>query len=363
MTLPELFALLASTRDRPKSPGERLADAIEARDLDAVRAALTEGAKPQAQTRDGRLPLWAACKAGFDDAVVAMAEAGVRANELLDQAVMHGRFGLVRRLLALRKPPSKKALAEALASSPLLFADVELVREFVARGVDLKKTFGPNPLYLINAAASGSVEALRLVLDAGHSPHYRDESGSTLIHFAASSGSGDPAAVVRYLLSLGVRPNQPTAEGHTALHNAVLAGNVDAARALIDAGEDLHARHEQTIPGMTREQSARHSQEMAEQLQNLLGQIGFDPSDDDGPPPPDTSHPLGEKMADLLANFQQYASRMSDVLGAKLAERAAGGLGLGASVAELAQRHPHVQPVLAELEAYVAEKKAPDGSS
>jgi cell wall assembly regulator SMI1 len=360
LTLPELFERLAATRGQRKSPGERLAEAVEAGDLDGVRAALADGANPRAVGPNGGGPLWDACQAGFDDAVLAMAEAGTKPDHLLAPAVHAGRFALVRRLLAHGEGPSKRALEDAMMGNPALFADLDLVKEFAARGVDLKRKIVEVPIYLNLAAAGGSVEGLQFMLEAGrHDPHYRDDQGKTLLHHAAMATSGDPAAVIRHLLSLGVKPNQPTAAGHTALHDALWNGNADAARALIDAGEDLHARHEQYVPGRNREQSARDARQSFEMAQQWLGRLGSLAPDADGPPPPDTSHPLGEKIAELRAALDQRAQDVLGMLGEKLAARASGSWGQGPSAAELSARRPDLAPLLAELEAYAAEKKQP----
>jgi hypothetical protein len=321
-------------------------EAIERRDLDGVRAALATGARATKVKHDGSGPLPLACEIGFDEAVIAMAEAGAKVGKLLEFAAMTGRTALVRRLLDLGKGPSKKALNDLLASSPALFHDVDLVREMVARGADLKAQWQGKPLILLAAARSGAVEGLRLVLEAGHSPHYWDRNIGSLLHVAAPASPG-AAGIIRHLLSLGVRPNRPDAQGYTALHRAVFGGNLEAAQALIDAGEDLHARHSFNMPGAG-QAGASH---MIEMLQGLLD-CG------DAPPPPDPSTPIGADLAQLQAALDQKIQGFSGLIRQRIDSIASGDWGKGPSAADFARDNPRLRSLLAELEEYASRKRS-----
>jgi ankyrin repeat protein len=345
LTLPQLFAAMGAGAKRPQTPGRALIEAIGRRDLDGVRAALAAGARATKFDSDGNSPALLACETGFDEAVIAMAEAGVKVGKLLDCAAMTGRTALVRRLLDRGKRPSKKVLNELLCSYPDLFADPDLVKELVAHGADLAAESHGMPMPLIMAARSGSLEALELVLDAGPSPHFSDPNLGSLLHAAATDSPG-AAEVIRYLLGLGVRPNQTDVQGHTALHRAVMAGNLDAAKTLIDAGEDLHARHPFNMPGA----GPAGASHMMEMLQGLLDRS-------DGPPPPDPSTPLGASLAQAQAAIEQKLEGLSGLIRQRIDAIAAGDWGKGPPAAELARSQPHLQAMLAELEDYAARKR------
>jgi ankyrin repeat protein len=275
-----------------------------------------------------------------------MAEAGAKVVELLEFAGMAGRTGLARRLLDVGKRPSKKALTEVLGSCPALFQDLDLVKEMVARGADLKAELHGVPTPLFAAARSGSVEALELMFQSGHSPHYSDPNFGTLLHATAASDSPGAAGVIRHLLGLGARPNQADARGYTALHRAIEAGNLEAARALIDAGEDLHARHPFNMPGA----GPAGASHMMEMLQGLLDRS-------DAPPPPDTSNPLGAALAQAQAAIHQKLEGLSGVIRQRIDAIAAGDWGKGPSATELARGQHRLQAMLADLEDYAARKR------
>jgi len=155
--------------------------------------------------------------------------------------------------------------------------------------------------------------------------------------------------------------SQPNAGGETALHAAVRAGNAEAARLLIDAGEDLHAKFELVPAGMSPERAKREAQRMAKMMEGGLDSIlGVD---EDGPPPPDTSEPAGEKVAGLMDAMGQMVERMQSHLGgmqARLEAMGRGSWGQGPSAAEVAGQTEEGRALLAELEAYVRNRpKAP----
>jgi ankyrin repeat protein/cell wall assembly regulator SMI1 len=355
LTLPGLFELLGRSKAAPDSPGERLRAALAAKDLAGVRAALAGGARALLTTAARKPLLERACEVGFDDGALALVEAGARASDLLRTAVLHGRFGLVRRLLRGRKAPSPRLLAEVLPSNPALFGEADLLRDLASRGVDFRRLLGDHPHLLAVAAGSGSVDGLRFMLEQGGDPHARDYQGGTLLHQAATAPGGD--AVVRYLLGLGGQPNQPDCQGHTALHLAAAAGNLEAARALIDAGEDLHARHGRYVPGQSAEETARRMEQVREMLGGGLAGLlqGFGVDDEDGPPPPDTSTPLGEKLAELRDVLEQKKKMLAE----RLAGGLPAGLGQGVSAAEMAAQTPEGRAILPELEAHAARRRPP----
>jgi ankyrin repeat protein len=349
LTLPGLFAALRQAGDRPKDAGQRLADAVEARDLAAVRAALAEGARAEHTTRDGRAPLALAAKAGFDEALQAMVEAGAGVEQAFTAAVEEERFDFALGLLARKPAPSKRYLAEQLAISPNLMKRMDLVRAILARGVKVKNKLEGGHTYLHNAAASGSEEAINFFLAKGVDVNAKNAEGDTPLHYAGADGA---AAAVRVLLARGAKVGQPNSEGETALHGAMRFGNVEVARLLLDAGEDLHARFDLRPPGMSAERAQREARRVAEMLEGGLDDLlGLD---DDGPEPPDTSEPTGEKVAGLMEAMGQAMGRMSSQMAGmqdRLAAMARGEWGKGRSAAEVAGDTEEGRRALAQLEA------------
>jgi ankyrin repeat protein len=91
---------------------------------------------------------------------------------------------------------------------------------------------------LMYAAALGSLESMRMLLDAGADPNAANDFGATPLMWCA----GD-AAKVRLLLSKGADPNARSRLGRTPLLIAAACdGAAEAARLLIEKGADLNAR-------------------------------------------------------------------------------------------------------------------------
>ena len=88
---------------------------------------------------------------------------------------------------------------------------------------------------LHDAAQSGNLDEVRVLLRAGKNPNHFDEGGCTPLHYAAEAGH---AEVVKELLSSGVDVNAQDEEaiGNTAISH--IAGNCSLAMAalLIEAG-------------------------------------------------------------------------------------------------------------------------------
>lgn len=367
--LPGLFAHLAAAGARPKTPAERLSDAIAAKDLEGVRSALADcGGKVPSGTRDGRSPLELALAAGFDDAVVAMAEAGHPLGDLFAEAIGHDRITLARRLLAMGKV-SNKVIRRALLGGSGVYADPDLVRELIGRGIDVKKGEHGHTL-LHAAAASGHLAGVQVLVDAGADPAARSIDGRTPLHAAAgySGLAASAAAVVRFLLSRGATWAVANESGFTPLHEAIQAGNLKACKALIDAGADLDAKFDLFIPGMSAEKQSALAQESMQafaELTRMFGGDNADRDDDEKPPPLDTSDPT----AQLLAGAMERLSGMKDQLMAQHAGRLEaferGSLGQGPSAREWARdcdrrRRQMGQPgeaLLPQLEAHAAARR------
>ena len=70
-------------------------------------------------------------------------------------------------------------------------------------------------------------------LQAGADPNARDESGSTPLHAAAMSATGE---AVTALLEAGADPNAREVDGQTPLHWAAWSATGEAVTALLEAG-------------------------------------------------------------------------------------------------------------------------------
>jgi ankyrin repeat protein/cell wall assembly regulator SMI1 len=362
-SLDTLFRKLGEIKRQPATPNELAERAIKADDREGLKQALAQGANPLKQSRSGMRLLDVALQDGKDDAVMAMAEAGTKLDEVFTGAVTFGRLELARRLLSHGKGPSKKVVAEALVCAPL-YADLELVKLLLARGASAKKLSlggGWTPLHF--AAQSGNVDSVQLLLDAGADVNARAQAGQTPILMAASAGGSAPG-MLQLLLRRGAKVNVPDMQGETALHHAIRGGNLEAAKLLIEAGEDLHARHKVSMPGVSDEEQERMSKEAGQMMQQMMGMFsGRRDPDEDAPPPIDTSTPLGEMLAKAQEAMQERMAQLTSRPGfqermqERMRDLASGQLGHGRSAAQVADENPHAMALLPELERLNAQRQ------
>ena len=140
-----------------------------------------------------------------------------------------------------RHPPGQATALLAAA----VYGHTAVARELLRAGarVEDKTIHGQTALY--KASLGGHVDVVRVLLAAGASAHTRDETQRTPLYAAASKGH---AAVVRVLVHEGgARVDDTDVSGFRALQIACLEGHVEAARALVAARADVHARTKQQL--------------------------------------------------------------------------------------------------------------------
>jgi ankyrin repeat protein len=227
-----------------------LMEAARRGNLATVRALLMGGANPNARESNGGQTalMWAASEghAGVTEELLGRsADVNARSKggfTALMFAAQQGDAGSARALLSARANPNDAAPRTGL--TPLLIA-----------------------------SAMGRMEMVALLLDAGADPNAVDAKGFTALHRAVRGEADrgvDPvlragaAAIVSALLAHGADPNirlhqqKPTLTanylslaGATPLALAAEVNNLDAVRALVDGGADLHIPTEQnTTPLM-----------------------------------------------------------------------------------------------------------------
>ncbi len=92
---------------------------------------------------------------------------------------------------------------------------------------------------MIHAAAFGSMEVCRCLIDHGADVNAKDGDGRAAIHHAVMWGKKD---VVRLLVERGALLDLPDADGATPLHYTVRHGYPDLCRLLLEKGADALMR-------------------------------------------------------------------------------------------------------------------------
>jgi ankyrin repeat protein len=174
--------------------------------------------------------------------VLAAASFAAAANEpALIKAVKAGDAAAVRTLLAGRADVNA---TEADGSTALHWAaqrdDVAMVERLIAAGADVARAsrYGVTPLSL--AVTNGSAATVTRLLAAGANPNTALPGGETALMTAARVGRVD---VLEALLAKGANPNaREESRGQTALMWAAAANHADAVRVLLAAGAERDAR-------------------------------------------------------------------------------------------------------------------------
>jgi ankyrin repeat protein len=110
---------------------------------------------------------------------------------------------------------------------------VGAVRYLIEKGAILHTFDSKGKAYMRYAIESGSVDMVRCLIDHGVEINSLDIYGKTVMHYAVESGSVD---MVRCLIEKGARLNTIDSKGIRPLHYAAASGSVDMVRCLIDHG-------------------------------------------------------------------------------------------------------------------------------
>lgn len=234
---------------RAATVGIGLHQAASSGSVDAVRAALAQGADPNTPlppddtNRGGMTPLMLACFEGSPEAVKALVDAKARTEArtsdgrtALIYAAGWGNAQKVQILL------DAGATVDARASdgmTALMFAaargETDSVRALVAAGARVDERNRWRQTALMAAARTGSLEKVAALLSAGASVNDSDQFGDTALSLAAASSDAG-AAVLQALLAAGASVDAADTDGVTPLMKSAETGNEEKVRSLLTAG-------------------------------------------------------------------------------------------------------------------------------
>ncbi len=190
----------------------RVAQAMEARDRDAVRNLLDQNADPNAPQADGMTALHWAAHHDDADAVKLLIDAGADASA-------RNRYGVTPLALACTN------------------GNAAIVRALLDAGADPNSALPGGETALMTASRTGRVRAVQTLLERGAEVDARERNSQTAIMWAAAEGH---AKVVQSLIKAGADYQTPLPSGFTPLGFAVREGRREAAFALLEAGSDVN---------------------------------------------------------------------------------------------------------------------------
>ncbi len=243
-------------------------EAIQARDLAAVRRSLEAGANPdQLEAIFGVSPLAMAALGGDLALAQLLLDSGAKVDARnrdgstpLHGAAFLGRVALLELLLdrgaapdsrsasgdtaltAARAPWDMTAYLAGILQVPVERKAVEAGRTECIELLTLIQRPDAATERLLAAVRAGDLAACSDALTAGASPVHREaSSGWTALHLAALLGHEDIAGL---LLEKGATTQTRSAEGASAMHAGALGGRVAMLELLLERGADLAARDE-----------------------------------------------------------------------------------------------------------------------
>jgi len=222
----------------------KLHHAVQAGDLDLVESLIQSGASVNVRDKNGQTPLHYAAERGFIECMEALVKHGADLH-IVDNsgfppflwAVVAGQEGTTTRLLFMDADVNSFSAGGksglAWAASLGWSSTAKILVEHRASVSDTRNTQQILPLE--EAAASGSLPTVRLLLEYGEDPNHRDRDGWSAIHWAAEEGHLE---IVRLLLSAGANPNAVSSYGTSSLHCAANGGHVSIVSLLLLHGAD-----------------------------------------------------------------------------------------------------------------------------
>jgi ankyrin repeat protein len=217
----------------------KLHHAVQTGDLGLVEFLIQRGASANFRDENGQTPLHYAAERGFIECMEVLVKHGgdlhITDNfgfSPLLWAVIAGQEGATMRLLYMDADvnsfsadgKSVLAWAASLGWSPT----AEMLVEHCA-SISVTRNM-QQTLPLEEAAASGNLPTVRLLLECGGDPNHRDRDGWSSIHWAAEEGHLE---IVRLLLNAGANPNAVSSYGTSPLHCAANGGHVSIVSLLL----------------------------------------------------------------------------------------------------------------------------------
>ncbi|RSM05288.1 hypothetical protein CEP52_006340 [Fusarium oligoseptatum] len=221
----------------------KLHHAVRAGDMDLVESVIQSSASVDCRDANGSTPLHYAAKRGLVECVAVLVKHGADIR-ITDNsgfspflwAVVAGQEEAAENLLWMgADADSSSADGRSALAWAASFGQVSTARMLLACGASMhddQHTQQTTPLE--EAAASGSLPIVKLLIYHGADPNHRDRDVWSAIHWAAEEGHGD---IVSFLLDHGANPNAVSSYGTSPLHCAANGGHLFIVNLLLERGK------------------------------------------------------------------------------------------------------------------------------
>ena len=236
--------MVLDLEDKDELGMTKLHHAVRANDYDLVESLIQSSASVKSRDTNGQTPLHFAVERGFIKCMEVLVEHGADL-QMTDNsgfspflwAVVAGQEGATTALLSLDvdvnefSADGKSALAWAANLEWFSTAKLLLEHQNSVFATKIKQT----PLPLEEAAASGNLSIVQLLVKHGADLNHRDRDGWSPIHWAAEEGHLE---IVRLLLDYGANSNAVSSYGTSPLHCAANGGHVSIVSLLLERVSD-----------------------------------------------------------------------------------------------------------------------------
>ena len=271
--------------------GADLFEAIRNNDLAALRTGAEKHDAREARGPGGATPLIYAAAFGSPESVRMLADAGAEldARTDLDATALIWAAGDPEKTEILVRAGANVNLASKNGRTPLLVAaardgSLETVKMLIEAGADERASDGMGATPLLAASLAGDAETVKFLLDRGADPNQADKAGTTPLQNAAGNLDRE---MIRALLAKGANVNAANTfggrvrhgdielKGLTPLMLAAPHGSPAVLGMLIEAGAEVDARDSR---GMTALMLAAASSRQNHKSMKLLLAHGADPN-------------------------------------------------------------------------------------
>lgn len=212
--------------------GQKLYEAVEARDYDKVKDLLEKGEKVNKHSKNGLFPLWRAAADNDTAMVRLLLKHGAKVDLLtkgkdpitaLIYPVQEGFLDIVKMLVehgadVNSAGPGKQPPVRVAARNGRL----KVLKYLIEKGANFEdKTANDGATPLEGAASKGHLDIVKFLVEKGANVNHQDNDKDTPIGEAAVNGHFE---VVKYLLEHGADPTIKNKDGYDAAYRARIGG-------------------------------------------------------------------------------------------------------------------------------------------